>query len=100
MLAGLLLLVSLCDLVTSEAAHYPAPAPPTYCPAPQACVPPVLCPTDYLASLYDPASSCYLAPGTPGICCKGHPKSCEYCHCQAHPEEEIFLAAKTQLNKS
>ena len=26
MLAGLLLLVSLCDLVTSEAAHYPAPA--------------------------------------------------------------------------
>ena len=50
-LAGMLLLVSLCDLVTSEAAHYPAP--PSYCPAPQACVPPVLCPTDYPASLYD-----------------------------------------------
>ena len=31
-LAGLVLLVSLCDLVTSEAALYPAPS---YCPAPQ-----------------------------------------------------------------
>ena len=68
----------LAGLVTSEAAHYPAPhSLSSHCPAPQRCVPPVLCPAPYLASLYDPAAQCYLAHGTPGVCCKGQTKSCK-----------------------
>ena len=33
------------------------------------CVPPTFCAPWYLDSLYDPAAPCYLAHGTPGVCC-------------------------------
>jgi len=40
-----------------------------YCANGGYCVPPVLCAPYYLESLYDPAAPCYLAHGTPGVCC-------------------------------
>merc|ERR1719499_418473 len=41
----------------------------SYCANGGACVPPVFCAANYLESLYDPAAPCYLAHGTPGVCC-------------------------------
>jgi len=43
--------------------------PVPYCANGGYCVPPVACAPWYLTSLYDPAAACYLAPGTPGVCC-------------------------------
>jgi len=46
-----------------------------YCANGGTCVPPVFCSPNYLESLYDPAAPCYLAHGTPGVCClpRKHP---------------------------
>jgi len=48
---------------------YAPVAQPAYCANGGYCVAPVLCAPYYLESLYDPAAACYLAPGTPGVCC-------------------------------
>ena len=52
-----------------------APAP--YCANGGYCVPPVLCAPWYLESLYDPSAPCYLAHGTPGVCCAPKKPACE-----------------------
>ena len=54
---------------------YAAAAP--YCPNGGQCVPPVLCAPWYLESLYDPGAPCYLAHGTPGVCCAAKHPSCK-----------------------
>ena len=48
-----------------------------YCANGGACVPPVFCSPNYLESLYDPAAPCYLAHGTPGVCCPHRKSPCE-----------------------
>jgi len=50
-------------------AHGYAAAAAPYCANGGYCVPPVFCAPWYLESLYDPAAPCYLAHGTPGVCC-------------------------------
>ena len=52
--------------------------PVPYCANGGYCVPPVACAPWYLTSLYDSAAACYLAPGTPGVCCPAHKPSCKY----------------------
>ena len=47
-----------------------------YCSNGGACVPPALCAPWYLESLYDPSSPCYIAHGTPGVCCVQKKGSC------------------------
>ena len=49
-----------------------------YCANGGYCVPNVFCSGNYLESLYDPASSCYLAHGTPGVCCLVKKPACKY----------------------
>ena len=49
-----------------------------YCANGGSCVPPVLCAANYLESLYDPAAACYLAHGTPGVCCLPRKHPCEF----------------------
>ena len=51
-----------------------------YCANGGSCVPPVLCAANYLESLYDPAAACYLAHGTPGVCCLPRKPPCELQH--------------------
>ena len=47
------------------------------------CVPPTLCAPWYLDSLYDPAAPCYLAHGTPGVCCVARKPPCKLeCPCR------------------
>ena len=48
-----------------------------YCANGGSCVPPVFCSPNYLESLYDPAAPCYLAHGTPGVCCLPRKHPCE-----------------------
>ena len=48
-----------------------------YCANGGACVPPVFCAPNYLESLYDPAAPCYLAHGTPGVCCVPRKSPCK-----------------------
>lgn len=48
-----------------------------YCANGGECVPAVHCAPWYLESLYDPAASCYLAYGTPGVCCPHKKGSCK-----------------------
>ena len=48
-----------------------------YCVRGGACVPPVHCSPHYLSALLQPASSCLLAPGTPGLCCPGKKAECK-----------------------
>ena len=52
--------------------------PVPYCANGGYCVPPVACAPWYLTSLYDPAAACYLAPGTPGVCCPATKPTCKY----------------------
>ena len=54
--------------------HHPGS---TYCANGGYCVPNVLCAPDYMRNLYQPGASCYLAHGTPGICCLERKSSCE-----------------------
>ena len=62
-------------------AHYPA-APIDYCTNGGVCVPPVICSVHYLQALYDPSSACFVAEGTPGLCCPPISKRpCEYARC-------------------
>ena len=58
------------------------------------CLPPVLCSPHYLSSLQDlPASSCLLAPGTPGLCCPGKKAECKisFCPLTSHLSPLTFL---------
>ena len=49
-----------------------------YCLRGGACLPPVHCSPHYLSALQDlQASSCLLAPGTPGLCCPGKKAECK-----------------------
>ena len=48
-----------------------------YCANGGYCVPPVHCAPYYLESLYDPAAPCYLAHGTPGVCCPPKKAPCK-----------------------
>ena len=48
-----------------------------YCANGGYCVPPVHCAPYYLESLYDPAAPCYLAHGTPGVCCPPQKAPCK-----------------------
>ena len=48
-----------------------------YCGNGGVCVPPVFCSAYYLEALYDPAAPCYLAHGTPGVCCAPKKHSCK-----------------------
>ena len=49
-----------------------------YCPNGGSCVPPSACAPFYLNALHDPVgAACYLAPGTPGICCVPRHTSCK-----------------------
>ena len=48
-----------------------------YCANGGYCVPNVLCAPDYMRNLYQPGAACYLAHGTPGICCLERKSSCE-----------------------
>ena len=75
----LLLCLLTCGLLTYVTPYTgPGGAPASgYCPGGDSCVPPVFCAAHYLSTLYDPASQCYLAPGTPGICCQAHTNSCK-----------------------
>ena len=62
-------------------AHYPS-APIDYCTNGGVCVPPVICSVHYLQALYDPSSACFVAEGTPGLCCPPISKRpCEYARC-------------------
>ena len=54
------------------------PDPSHYCSNGGYCVPNVLCSTHYMETLYDPAAACYLAHGTPGVCCPPKKASCEF----------------------
>ena len=49
-----------------------------YCSNGGYCLPPVACAPWYLNTLYDPSAACYLAPGTPGVCCPPRKSSCKY----------------------
>ena len=49
-----------------------------YCANGGYCVAPVACAPWYLATLYDSSASCYLAPGTPGVCCPVAKPACKY----------------------
>jgi len=66
-------LISLCGATpkaspeASVLSHSYDPVP--YCSNGGYCVPPVACAPWYINTLYDPAAACYLAPGTPGVCC-------------------------------
>ena len=48
-----------------------------YCANGGFCVPNVLCAPDYMRNLYEPGAACYLAHGTPGICCVERKSSCK-----------------------
>ena len=41
------------------------------------CVPPVACAPNYFKLLSDPGAACYLAPGTPGVCCQPRQPTCK-----------------------
>ena len=58
-------------------AHGYAAAAAPYCANGGYCVPPVFCAPWYLESLYDPAAPCYLAHGTPGVCCATKKPACK-----------------------
>ena len=49
-----------------------------YCSNRGYCVPPVACAPWYLNILHDRDAACYLAPGTPGVCCPDRIPSCKY----------------------
>jgi peroxidase len=55
--------------IVAHAGHGYAAVPVTYCANGGYCVPPAACAPWYLESLYDPTAACYLAHGTPGVCC-------------------------------
>ena len=82
MMIFLLAFISLCsgspeaDAAASVLSHGYDAGP--YCANGGYCVPPVACAPWYLTSLYDSAAACYLAPGTPGVCCPPHKPSCKY----------------------
>ena len=82
MMIFLLAFISLCsgsaeaDAAASVLSHGYDAGP--YCANGGYCVPPVACAPWYLTSLYDSAAACYLAPGTPGVCCPAHNPSCKY----------------------
>ena len=81
MMIFLLALISLCsgspeaDAAASVISHGYDAGP--YCANGGYCVPPVACAPWYLTSLYDSAAACYLAPGTPGVCCPSRQHTCK-----------------------
>ena len=48
----------------------------SYCARGGPCLAPAHCSPHYLSALHDPALSCLLAPGTPGLCCPGKKAEC------------------------
>ena len=84
LLTVLILFVSSSQFVTADANHghgvhvEAAYDQPAYCGNGGYCVPPVFCSPWYQESLYDPAAPCYLAPGTPGVCCVTKNPPCKF----------------------
>ena len=79
LLVGVSLADPKADADAAILAHGYAAAP--YCANGGYCVPPVFCAPWYLESLYDPAAPCYLAHGTPGVCCATKKPACKYIWC-------------------
>ena len=61
-------------VIHSSSGHHPASI---YCANGGYCVPNVLCAPDYMKNLYEPGAACYLAHGTPGICCLDRKSACK-----------------------
>jgi len=57
------------SLICSTVPQIPFPPPIGYCANRGICTTPVSCAPYYQDSLLDPTAPCYLAPGTPGVCC-------------------------------